>query len=244
MAEKNLSVRVLHVTKTTAEWASVTDNIARGLLCVELTEDGRTLLKVGTGSATYANLKYVQDASVTIGNYYTKTETDTQISDAVAAMGNVVTVKGVKASVDELPTADNKAGDIWFVGTDGDTTDNFTEYVWTTAGKWEYLGKVQTQVDLSGYYTKTEVDATVKTINDKIDALTERMGTAEGKIETLEEASHTHANTAALDKLTEDHITKLEGLENYDDTALAARVKAIEDDYLTSQDTLVMQCTL
>jgi hypothetical protein len=191
MAEITRIGKVLHVVKTTAEWKSETTVPAKGLLCVEIASSSRTLAKVGDGTNTYTTLPYLQDGSFAIGNYYTKTQTDSKISEAIAALGNVATVKGVKSAVSELPTSGNNAGDIWFVG----TTDNFAEYIYTTESKWEYLGKVQTDVDLSGYVTTS--------------ALNERL-------ETLEANSHTHANKAVLDATTASYTTeeqtKLKGI--------------------------------
>lgn len=234
MVERTVTWKVLHVTKTTAEWAAVTDVITKGLLCVELTTDGRTLAKVGNGSKTFAELGYIQDGAFQIGNYYTKTETDTAIGDAIAAIGNVVTVKGVKASVEELPAEGNNAGDIWFVGADGETTDNFSEYIWTTAEKWEYLGRVQVETDLSDYYTKGEVDTTTNAII--------------ARVETLENDTHTHSNKAILDattaSFTTEQATKLEGLENYDDTELAGKVSTLETNSVAESDVLTINCTL
>ena len=194
---KEMNVKVLHVSKTTAQWAAETTVISKGLLCVEFTTDGKTKLKVGDGTNTFAGLAYVQDGTFNIGDYYTSAQTDTKISDAITALGNIITIKGVKATVDELPTADNKVGDLWFVGADGDTTDNFTEYVWTTSNKWEYLGKVQTEIDLSGYALKTEVQ-------DVADDLTE----VAGRVTTLEGATHTHDNAAVLNATTASFTTE------------------------------------
>ena len=93
---------------------------------------------------------------------YSTTETDSAISTALSALGNILRFKGVKTSVDQLPTTGNKIGDVWFVGTN--TTagkDDFTEYVWAQVSsspdvyEWEYLGKVQVDPDLSDYLTNT-----------------------------------------------------------------------------------------
>lgn len=353
---KTMSVKILNVCKTTSEWASVTDKISKGLLCVEFTTDGKVKIKIGDGTKTFANLPYVQDGAFSISDYYTKTETTAEITSAINKLGNVVTVKGVKATTTDLPTSGNKVGDIWFVGTNDSTTDSFTEYIWTTNSQWEYLGKVQTEVDLSEYAKTADVTATVKAVTDRVDTLeskahthanqdvldattasyttadaTKLSGIAEGAtkitvdsalsststnpvenkavntalgkkvdkvtgkglstndyttdeknklagieegankttvdsalsktstnpvenkavataIETLNAASHTHSNKSVLDATTASYTvaeqTKLESLENYDDTALAARVKTIEDDYITSTDTLVLNCTL
>ena len=93
---------------------------------------------------------------------YSTTETDSAISTALSALGNILRFKGVKTSVDQLPTTGNEIGDVWFVGTNTTTgKDDFTEYVWAQVSsspdvyEWEYLGKVQVDPDLSDYLTDT-----------------------------------------------------------------------------------------
>lgn len=56
---KETSARIELVTKSTAEWAEITDPIIKGVPCVELTEDGKTLMKIGNGISTYGALPYV-----------------------------------------------------------------------------------------------------------------------------------------------------------------------------------------
>lgn len=236
--EKTLNVRVLHVVKTTSQWATETSVIPKGLLCIEFTGSGQTMAKVGDGVKTYLQLPYLSDGSINIADYYTKTETDSKVDSALndfkASLGQIIRIKGVKTSESDLPSTGNEVGDLWFVGTANETTDSYSEYVWTTANKWEFLGKISTEVDLSGYATITYVDGKFKTINDRLDA--------------LEADKHTHANKSVLDGTTASYTTeekeKLAELENYDDTALSARVKTIEDDYIKSTDTLILNCTL
>ena len=62
--------------------------------------------------------------------YQTKEQIDAAINQAVAS---VMTYKGTKETVGELPMEDNKVGDIWHVTEDG------AEYAWDGT-KWEVLG--------------------------------------------------------------------------------------------------------
>lgn len=183
---KEMNVKILLVNKTTEEWASEETVISKGLPCVEFATDGSVKLKIGDGVNQYKSLKYVKDGTINIGDYYNKSQVDSKVSSAISALGNVLTMKGVKATVSELPSSGNKAGDIWFVGTSGSTTDNFAEYVYTAEGKWEFLGRVQTDVDLSGYATIVYVD---------------------NKLKPLETASHTHNNKSVLDNTTASYTT-------------------------------------
>lgn len=235
---KSVSVKILLVTKTTAEWASVDTVIDRGLPCVEFTEDNKVLMKIGDGVNVYANLPYVGDGSGgDLTNYYTKAETDAKIDekveDAISEIGDIITAKGVVATPEDLP-ATGKPGEMYFVGPDGD--GEYKEYTWVQPegeeGKWEQIGS--TDIDLSAYATIAYVDEVDNAIKVRLDA--------------LEADSHTHANKAILDATTASFTTelasKLADLENYDDTAVTARLDAIEADYLTSQDQLILNCEL
>ena len=109
----------------------------------------------GLGTAATANT----ESTLTNGtNLPTGAAITTYVSSQIGALGNILTFKGVVASVSALPTTGNKVGDVYFVGTN--TTagkDDFTEYVWAEVSsgvyEWEYLGKIQTDVDLSAYLT-------------------------------------------------------------------------------------------
>lgn len=92
---------------------------------------------------------FITNAVNNLLNYYTKTE----INDMFTS-GNVSF-----QFVTELP-ATGQDNTIYFVANSSGTGNNlFDEYVWTTNDTWEQLGSVS--VDLSDYYTKTELDGKV-----------------------------------------------------------------------------------
>lgn len=236
MAAKSLSVKILLVTKTTAEWASVSSVIDRGLPVIEFTEDNKTMMKIGDGINVYSNLPYVDNGTGgDLSNYYTKAETDAKIDekveDAISEIGDIITAKGIVATTGELPATGNP-GEMWFVGPDGN--DEYKEYTWITPdgeeGRWELIGS--TTADLSAYATTEYVDSADNAIKARLNA--------------LEADTHTHSNKAILDATTASFTTalatKLADLENYDDTAIVARISAIEADYLTSADQLILNC--
>lgn len=127
MADTTMNVKVLNVTKTTAQWTAndVKDTIiSKGLLCIELDSNNKSWAKVGDGVHKYAELPYITDA-------------------AIASLGNLFTIKGVVASTSDLPSTGNHPGDVYFVGSASTAgSDKFEEYVWTTGGTWEFIGKV------------------------------------------------------------------------------------------------------
>jgi len=123
-------------------------------MAIELGE--KTKVKVGDGVKTYAELSYIE-SNADLTQYYTKTEVDDKIVEAVT---KTFVLKGTVDDKASLPKTDNKVGDVYLV-VDG---DQHAEYVWTGT-EWEYIGETFT-VDLSGYYTKTEVDNIAKTKSD------------------------------------------------------------------------------
>ena len=60
--------------------------------------------------------------------------------------------------VQQLPTTDIQTDTMYLVAKgDPKTTDLYDEYIYANGG-WELIGEKQIQIDLSNYYTKTEVD--------------------------------------------------------------------------------------
>lgn len=177
-----LNAKVLHIAKTSYEWQSVQAVIPKGLLCVEFAAGGVTRIKVGDGSSAYTALPYA-DGSVDLSGYYTKTQTDSAISMAIAAIGTAITIKGTAVLASALPASGNKQGDLYFVGSAGDA-EGYAEYVWMN-GAWECLGKV-TNVDLSEYSTITYVDGKITAANARMDTLETTTSGQNTRITTLE----------------------------------------------------------
>ena len=214
-------------TRTTAQWGTVSRVIPKGFVCVELTTDGKCKMKCGDGVQTFADLPYVGgDLDITeinnaittaLTNYYTKTETDNAISEAIGNLGTLFRFKGRVDTVDDLPASDNQQGDVYLVG--AESASEFAEYYWTGTF-FDYMGKT-TSIDLTEYYKKSEVD---NLLNGKVDKV-------EGKGLSTED-------------FTTELKNRLNSLENYDDTALATRVAAIEGDYIKSTDKLILNCSI
>ena len=221
MSGKQMIAKVLMDVRLETAWIAIGMMvIPKGYICVStFTDDSKALIKIGDGVSTWTALKYLNEADpIDLSNYYTKTETDSAITTAInQAVSGVFTIKGRVNTVNDLPTTGNKKGDVYLVGTITET--NMLEYYWNDT-YWDFMGSTST-VDLSGYYKNTEVDALLAT----------KVTTVEGKGLSSED-------------FTLELKTKLEGLSNYDDTALANRVTAIEDDYIKSSDTLVLVNTL
>lgn len=86
-----------------------------------------------------------------LGDYYTKTEADTKIAQAVAAASHLK-----YQIVASLPSQDIDANTVYLVlKDDADGQDKYVEYMYIN-NNWEIIG--DTSVDLTNYYTKTDVD--------------------------------------------------------------------------------------
>ena len=203
-------------TSTTAQWGTVSRVIPKGFVCVELTTDGKCKMKCGDGVQTFADLPYI-GGDLDMTDYYTKTETDNAISEAIGNLGTLFRFKGRVDTVNDLPASDNQQGDVYLVGAEG--ANEFAEYYWTGTF-FDYMGKT-TSVDLTDYYKKSEVD---NLLNNKVDKV-------EGKGLSTED-------------FTTELKNRLNSLENYDDTVLTERVAAIENDYIKSTDKLILNCSI
>lgn len=232
MANVTMNVKVVNVVKTTTEWGQISDVITKGVLCVETTADNKVKIKVGDGVKTYDALPYASE--VDLSDYSTTAQVTQAINDAIAALGNLMTVKGVVATKDELPAKNNKVGDVYFVGTDGDTGDSYAEYVWTEAGKWEYIGQIQV-TDLSEYYKKSDIDTF---LGNKVDVEAGKGLSANdftNKLKAKLDGIAEGATAVTIDKtLTADGVNPVQG----------KAIKTALDNKIDKTDTLVLNCTL
>lgn len=256
---KTITGKVLQVTKTTTEWSSISSVIPKGLICVELAGT-KTYIKIGDGANTYAALPYVT-GDVDMSQYYTSTETDTKISSAIAALGTVFNIKGRVATTDALTSiVDPKAGDVYLVG--AEDTNNAAEYYYTTDGKWEYMGLI-TEVDLSGYYTKTDVDGLLTNKLD-VDTYTAYIQTTATTLSGLRNDVDSKVDKEAGKGLsTNDYTTedkeKLGGIEagaqknvaadsvfnpSSSNAQSGAAIAAKLENYINTDDEVIINCTL
>lgn len=85
-----------------------------------------------------------------ITNAYTKTETDTAISTAIAG------ITGVSFEVVSTLPATGQDGVIYLVPNSGSSPNSYDEYIWLSAqARFEKIGT--TDVDLSGYVQSSEM---------------------------------------------------------------------------------------
>lgn len=102
----------------------------------------------------------------------------TLIDDLKASVAAALDYKGTKDTYDALPTEGNKKGDVWNVVAAHGTTPAGTNYAWDGT-QWDPLGGT---IDLSGYYTKTQVDDAISAAKTELEAADTAL---EGQIATV-----------------------------------------------------------
>jgi hypothetical protein len=199
-----------HIVRTSREWddsAIANYPIPRGVLCVEITPKNHTRLKVGEGDKYYHQLPYI-DGDAELSNYYTKQEVDNIITNL-----NYMSIASttVYESRNALPKTGNRLGDLRFVKNPNQGLEDPIEYIWN-GKKWVLVGGGWTEVDLSGYAKKSEVNP---------------------RLDRLEAQAHTHKNKTVLDNTTASYTleekSKLTTLHNYDDAPIQRRVSSLEE---------------
>lgn len=205
---------VQHVVRTSTQWDERAIEfwvVPRGCLCVELTPDGKTKIKIGEGNKFYSQLPYITSEG-DLSNYYTKTEIDNLLTNL-----NRMAIQSTEEydSKNDLPLTGNKLGDVRFVKSASPSIKTDPDvYVWDNT-KWIYVGYDFSQIDLSEYVKKEEFEP----VKEKVDE--------------MYPLRHTHTNKEILDQIEVAFKVvdknKLDLLENYDDTEVKNRLTNVEN---------------
>lgn len=191
----------MHIVKTTAQWndrAIANWIIPRGCLCIELTTDYKTKLKIGEGNKYYRQLPYVGGEGGDLSNYYTKQEIDQIIKNL-----DYMSIKSTAEypSKETLPSTGNSQGDVRFVrNPDGD--DPFT-YLWD-GNKWICVTGI-VDVDLSEYCKKSEVYPRLQSL-ESVAHTHSNMNVLNQVTQSVVDDAHTHSNKAVLDQVTQEVV--------------------------------------
>lgn len=128
-----------------------------GIPARDLSEEVRASLAKADAAATSAALLELGSTKADKSATYTKTEVDA----IVQALKT-----GSRQIVETLP-ASGQPMVIYMVPKSASQTNNaYDEYIWTAAGAWEKIG--DTEIDLSGYYTKTATNTLLAAKQDTI----------------------------------------------------------------------------
>jgi len=137
----------------------------KGLSPEEYTTEEKTLLaslavikSIGNGLLLDSNGNLMAINNIDLSDYYTRSETDSIISNINSL--DLVTVAA-------LPTSDIRTDCIYLLNDSTDEGNLYSEYVYVN-GDWEKFGTAS--VDLSDYYTKSEVDTAIASSSSSVDA--------------------------------------------------------------------------
>lgn len=157
-----------------------------------------------------------------------------EIVGVKAKLVNIYTYRGSKDTYEELPT-DAVAGDVWNVKAAYGANPAGTNYAWvvdlTEGGHWDALGG---SLDLSNYFTKSEVESAIKVETDRADAEEKRLA---GLINT---------NAAAIAEVkgdVADHgtsISQLSAALSATNAEVSKKVDAVEGSSLIPADKLAL----
>lgn len=127
----------------------------------------------------YSVQDFLYNSYIAVGGTLTQEQFETAWkSFPNASVAAALDYKGTKDTYEELPAEGNKKGDVWnVVGAHG-TTPAGTNYAWDGT-QWDPLGGT---IDLSGYYTKTQVDDAISAAKTELEAADTAL---EGQITTV-----------------------------------------------------------
>ena len=133
------------------------------------------------------------------------TQNNTKMKEWVTSKVNDVEIFSIEW-VQELPTENISTSTIYMIKNEEESVDEnniYTEYVYnTTDAKWEIIGRVEAgAVDLTGFYTKVEVDKMLENFYSKteIDAMFADVYT-ETEVDTMLEDYYTKEETYSKDE--------------------------------------------
>jgi hypothetical protein len=271
MADKTLSVKVLQVVKTKAQWEAISKPLDNGLLGIETTPTGKVHAKVGNGTDQWTALPYVTDPTV-----------DDKITAAIEALGPISKVKGTVATKADLENVeDPQQGDVYFVGTNDpeNPTDNaYQEYIYVVEtvtvddpenpgetieqeqGRWEFIGSANEAYELPIASSETlggvkilangplKINASTGVLS--VDVMTgARPGVEPDPEDPEDQGTPASAGIAGLvpAPASGDVNKVLSGAGTWvdmpDTTQLESRVQTIEEEYVKEEDFLTLLCT-
>lgn len=111
----------------------------------ELSEEEISTFNISLGE--YYKKSYIDDS------FYTKSELDTKFDSLVGFTVSIVS---------ELPSTGENGVMYLVPSADGETGNTYIEYIWVD-NKFEKIGDTTTKVNLTDYYTKTQVDSQIST---------------------------------------------------------------------------------
>lgn len=165
--------------------------------------------------------QYITKSVNDLINYYKKSETYTQ-AEINALIGAISTLNLLV--VQTLPTEDISATTIYLVPRSTSETNNiYDEYIYVS-NAWEKIGS--TDIDLSNYYTKTQVDDLLDNVSIAVDGST----ITKNLSDEIQAVGVKDTNTTNTDKFWSGTLSQYNAIQNKD----ANTFYYITDDYVNN----------
>ena len=156
---------------------------------------------------------FITNTVSNLSNYYVKNDIYTK-DEVNTLIGNILALSVLV--VDTLPTENISTSTIYLVPKEvPEENDVYDEFMYIN-NQWEHIGS--TQVDLSDYYTITQVDNLLLNKVDKVSgkelSTNDFTNTYKSNVDENTIARHTHNNKIVLDTITSDLITTWNTVNN------------------------------
>lgn len=250
MANVTFETKIALVNKTTTQWAVETTIPIKGCPCIEWTDSGKPKMKIGDGANAWADLPYLADdltASVIISalGYTPVDEAKLGVAEGVATLD----VTG-KVPTAQLPSYVDDVIEVDGIDNAPETGEAGKIYVDTATGKtYRWGGTMYVEISAGDLVTASETNGYIKVNGTDVKVYTPVQADWN---ETDETSPAFIANKpsipegAVIDATLSD--TSTNAVQNKVVTAeltgIKGRLDDIEADYITSADTLVLNCTL
>ena len=174
-------------------------NIKNNIKDLDVTEANNKIDELAVRvSNNYTELNSKIEALPTFNDVYTKSQIDNKLT-------NIYKYKGSVSTFNNLPNTGLTTGDVYNVESDG------MNYAWNGTS-WDSLGA--TSVDLTGYYTKQQIDSKINVINASLSTNETNIASVSTNLSNFKTSTNTaiaSINTALANKVnTSDVYTKSE----------------------------------
>lgn len=250
MANVTFETKIALVNKTTAQWAVETTIPIKGCPCIEWTDSGKPKMKIGDGTNAWADLPYLADdltASVIISalGYTPVNEAKLGVAEGVATLD----VTG-KVPTAQLPSFVDDVIEVDSIDSAPETGEAGKIYVDTATGKtYRWGGTMYAEISAGDLVTASETNGYIKVNGTDVKVYTPVQADWNETDETnpaFIANKPTIPEGAVIDATLSNTSTNAvqNKVINAELVDIKGRLDTIEGDYITSADTLVLNCTL
>ena len=250
MANVTFETKIALVNKTTSQWATETTIPIKGCPCIEWTETGKPKMKIGDGTNNYANLPYLSDdltASVIIDalGYTPVDSAKLGVADGIATLD---TTGKVPAS--QLPSFVDDVIEVNDISSAPTTGEEGKIYVAKDTGKcYRWSGTMYTEISTSDIVTASDKNGYIKINGTDVKVYEPIQAdwneTDETSSAYIKNKPNIPAGVVVDDTLSDTSTNAVQNkVINAELVDIKGRLDTIEGDYITSADTLVLNCTL